>query len=330
MKLFYTNDYSNILTLGLLVYHYHQMKIIRKIKPDISLLIHCLVADQDEIPAINPELFIKVGQLDLLLQQLKNDGYKFLLPHLVNRALVEQLRKDSIPVCYFTIDDGYYNNRLFLPLAEKYEIPFILFVNSFNVQNNIPFIWDIWKVTNRGAWHFSKHNYIEIYNSFSDNEKKLLYNDNYRPFTVNELKEFAQNKYAFIGLHTDSHQPLVGKQLQNSTNDLNKNIKFVEMFNQALEGDLSLPCGLHTKSTVKKLLKTVNRVYTTLGGRINPLSKVIDRISLVNPDIGGPLSTQIKRTFSVRQCVMNRLIVFRYSNAFASFSVDCVNKFRKR
>lgn len=271
---------------------------------NLCLLVHCLRSDTP--CSVNRELFIDPEDLEDLVINLQKQGYRFVLP----TAEAPQ----GAPICSFTFDDGYFNNRLFLNLAEKYNIPFILFVVSYNISHEIPFIWDIWNATRKEKWRFSSVDYENFYDNLGKAEKNLLYNDAYRPFTECELEKFASHPLVHLGLHTHTHQPLVGRFAAGMDLEVTKNLSFLKRFPQVLEGDLSLPCGLYTHATQKMLLKRFQRIYTIDGGGVFPSDRIIHRISLVNPEIGGPLVAQIARSFRWKTRLRRKLANIRYSH----------------
>lgn len=273
--------------------------------PNLCLLVHCLQSDTSS--SVNRKLFIDPKDLEELVINLQKKGYQFAIP------TAETLKE--APTCSFTFDDGYFNNRLFLKIAEKYNIPFILFVASYNISHEIPFIWDIWSATRKEKWRFSSIDYENFYDNLSESEKQLFYNDAYRPFTKPELEKFAAHPLVYLALHTHTHQPLVGKFAERVDSEVAENLSFLKHFPQVLQGDLSLPCGFSTRAIQKKLLKTFQRIYTINGGSFLPTDRVINRISLINPEFGGDLMSQIERSFRWRVRIKRKIVNFRYSNS---------------
>ena len=96
--------------------------------------------------------------------------------------------------------------------------------------------------------------------------------------------------------------------------EIGENLSFLSGFKNALTDDFSLPCGLHTRRLTRKLLARFKRIYTIDGGGFSPQDRVINRISLINPDVGGPLRDQIQQSFSVKARLLRKAINIRYSN----------------
>ena len=275
---------------------------------NICLLIHCIHEKNSPEPLVHRELFISLTDIEDLMISLKDEGYCFKLPGNIGQS--------DGPVCSLTFDDGYSNSRHFLEVAEKYDIPFILFLTSYNVIHQVPFIWDIWEATRAEKWPISSADYRKLYESLNSNERDLLYNGSHRPFTQEELSMFAAHPLVHLAPHGHTHQPMVGKYLKRLEVEIDNNLTFLAKYENTLKDDFSLPCGLYTKHTQKKLLARFKRIYTIDGGGFLPDDLVIPRISLINPDYGSPLREQIKRTFSIKSRLIRKAINIRYSNSF--------------
>lgn len=274
---------------------------------NLCLVIHCLRDSSHSEPKAHRELFIQLDDVEALITSLKSEGYRFILPGDV---------KDSDgPACSLTFDDGYFNNSYFLELAEKHDIPFILFLTSYNVIHQIPFIWDIWDATRTADWRISSVNYLKLYENMSPHERDLLKIDNHRPFALEELEVFAAHPMVHLAPHGHTHQPVVGKYLSGIDAEIDNNISFLEKFGNILKEDYSFPCGLYTRRTKRRLLQRFQRIYTIDGGGFSPGENVINRISLINPDFGGPLREQIARSFSAKSRLLRRAINIRYANS---------------
>lgn len=276
----------------------------------ICLILHCLKDSRSGQPRVNDNLFVDVKEVENLVLELKDRGFKFGIPG--------EIRRDDPPTCCFTFDDGYYNNHLFLPIAKKYKIPFILFVNSYNIQRQLPYLWDVKGLKEEDKWSFNRDSYLDLYREVAKNHFEELRSDSHRPFTAKELNVFLSNPFARVALHTHCHQPLVGKYSKVIENDLNKNEDFVKGFSNNLSSDFAFPCGLYTKNILKNLLNRYERVYTADGGGFSYQDKVISRVSLVAPRAEFHLMNQIERSFSLQRKILRIATVFKYSNSFLS------------
>jgi peptidoglycan/xylan/chitin deacetylase (PgdA/CDA1 family) len=273
----------------------------------LCLLIHCFQRSYSQNIISHKELFIQLKDIEKMIRSLKQSGYKFVLPM--------EIQETNGPTCSITFDDGYFNNSYFLELAEKYSVPIILFLTSYNIINQKPFIWDIWEAKRNGKWRMSFFNYRELYAEQNPEEKYLLQNENHRPFTMEELKSFSSHPLVYLAPHTHTHQPIVGKYINNIESEIEENISFLKSFSSPLLNDFSLPSGLYTKLTKKVLLERFQRIYTIDGGGFSPLDRFINRISLVNPDVGGDLMSQIEKSFHWKSKSIRKITNMRYSNS---------------
>jgi hypothetical protein len=274
---------------------------------NLCLVIHCISNKISPAPQVHPELFIPLADVQELLIYLKAEGYCFKLPGDIGRS--------DGPVCSLTFDDGYFNNSYFLESAEKYGIPFILFLTSYNVIHQVPFIWDIWDATRTEKWPISSANYRKLYENLGHDEGDLLSKDSHRPFTRKELDSFAAHPLVYLAPHGHTHQPVVGKYIGSMNTEVDKNLAFLSRYGNTLKEDFSLPCGLGMESVRNKLLTRFERIYTIDGGGFLPGDRVINRISLINPDFGGPLREQIKRSFGIKSRLLRKAINIRYSSS---------------
>ena len=274
---------------------------------NLCLLIHCLRDAGPSEPKAHRELFIRLDEVEALITSLKAEGYRYILSG--------EVKDSDGPVCSLTFDDGYFNNRYFLEVAEKYDVPFILFLTSYNVIHQVPFIWDIWEATRTEKWRISSADYRNLYENLNPNERNLLNNDNHRPFTPEELEAFAAHPLVCLSPHGHTHQPMVEKYLEGIGAEIDYNLAFLNKYDHISREDFSLPCGLYTGRLMKRLLSRFERIYTIDGGSFLPDDRVIHRISLINPDFGGPLREQIKRSFSIKSRLLRKAINIRYSSS---------------
>ncbi len=226
-------------------------------------------------------------------------GYIFKLPH--------QISSKQSNFCSVTFDDGYANNRFFIDIADKFNIPFIVFLSSYNIIDQVPFLWDLHQKHKLVPPNETGLSYKELYAKIDSKSKDVLMNEAHRPLTLAELTLMAKNKWAHFGLHTHHHQPLTQKFLDLIPQEIEQNIDFLSQFEKSLLKDFSLPCGMFSKAIIKKMLNFFDRIYTIEGGYFIPGSKIIHRISLVNPEVGGSLIEQIERSFKIKNKIKNKI-----------------------
>jgi len=91
--------------------------------------------------APNAHLEITPEFLDLVLDRLKSDGYRFVALHEIPALLSEP--GSSQPFAAFTLDDGYRNNLVYaLPIFEKHEAPFTVFVAKGLAERTHTIWWE--------------------------------------------------------------------------------------------------------------------------------------------------------------------------------------------
>ncbi len=288
---------------------------------NICLVFHGLRLANETAP-YHRELFISVDEVEALLHKLREAGYTFALPGDVS----------AVPTCSITFDDGYFNNTRFLPLAERYDVPFILFVASYNIRTQTPFVWDAWAASKSEPWPLSKIDYRGLYNDFQNagltaKAQELSSSDLYRPFSVAELKRFASHPNVRLALHSETHQPPVGGYRTRFAAELAENKKFLRELlsvddvstSKISVDDFAFPCGLYDSRSMREARKNCARVYTIDGGPMKS-GPVISRISLVNPEVGGPLEQQIESWLGWKMRVRRQLTNLRYGSPFFSWT----------
>jgi len=248
-------------------------------KNNICILFHCIYEDGIAINGPHQELFVSKSEIRILFEELLARKYTFSLPWEFN-----QDQKN----CVLTFDDGYYNNINVLPICNEYKIPLIQFINSYNILTGKPFIWDIWEDNFKDEYPFGKASSRELYNTY--NHRKFygrLENDLYRPFNLDELRDFANDQNVQLGFHSHHHQPLVKRAKNEWENEMVLNKQFFVDHNLAYVNDFSLPCGLYTFDALGWARSRFERIYTINGGMFNDEDTVINRISLVSPRTSG-------------------------------------------
>lgn len=273
---------------------------------DISLLFHCVLPENSPEPQTHSELFIPTSQYWKLFSELKQSGYTFALPQ--DARLIEG------PVCSVTFDDGYANNRHFLPIAEHFKIPFVIFVNSLNIETGNPFLWDLWSHYKREQWPFLGLDYQKSYESLFDKASRQSFaNENYRPFRTEELLELTKSPLVYLAPHTHSHQPVIEMSPEQIDREIDTNLGFLSQFKNVLTRDFALPCGFYDFSSKKHLLKRFDRIYTVDGARSSLDPQTIHRISLIREESAGPLLDQIKRGSRFTSFCKRKLVNLKYS-----------------
>jgi peptidoglycan/xylan/chitin deacetylase (PgdA/CDA1 family) len=182
----------------------------------ISFLFHALFKSEDEKKKNVIELAngMTVDHFRRFVQYFQDQGYIFISPD----DIISNLEADKKYVM-ITFDDGYYNNRLALPVLEEFDVPAVFFISTDHIFENKSFWWDV-QFRNRIKEGVSepdikveqnklmqmKNSEIEEYlvNEFGKNSLSPV-SDIDRPFSPDELKEFSGEKRVIPGNHTSEH-----------------------------------------------------------------------------------------------------------------------------
>lgn len=186
----------------------------------------------------NKGLAITPEYLEKVILYLKDKDFQFI--SLDN--LVEQLnypKKDKQKFVCFTIDDGYRDNITYgLPIFEKHNVPFTIYVSNSLPNGNAHFWW-YWleeRIVNSDAFFFKGENYLlksaeekkKIYSLLRNQLKNMQLNERLQiikklfqrddeqiqaeskelGLTWEELRIYAQNPLITFGAHTLNHLSL--------------------------------------------------------------------------------------------------------------------------
>ncbi|MCS6968379.1 MAG: polysaccharide deacetylase family protein [Cytophagales bacterium] len=152
--------------------------------------------------------------LKIIIGTLLENGYQF-----VNPESIFSIRANSNPrLALITFDDGYFNNTRALPILEQFNVPCLFHVSTWYIAEQRPFWVD---VLYRQMRQYGKKleqiaDAIELMKKLSlpeiisriGREAMYIDSDICRPFTCQELKDFARHKLVYIGNHTHTHAAL--------------------------------------------------------------------------------------------------------------------------
>ena len=203
----------------------------------VYMLHHITKKNPNGIPT-NEDLKVSPSFLDHIIQKYKKANYQFLsLDDL--EVVIKSDKEPSRPFIVFTIDDGYADNfTQALPIFEKYEVPFSVFIATDFINHNSILWWDILEdlILHNNNIHFGNKTYN--CNSFQEKwdafriirETILKYDQNnlvnelqeafshysidwYAPvkeqaLTWEQVKELSNHPLCTIGGHTVSHPAL--------------------------------------------------------------------------------------------------------------------------
>lgn len=190
---------------------------VRRERPGLlCFLFHSLFRDESEMALnhVNPLDRTTVVMFRELIAYYSACGYRFVTPDEVLDGLDPNGRHALL-----TFDDGYYNNRLALPVMEEFEAPALFFISTNHVREQKCYWWDV-LYRERLAEGAEEHQaYLDgvAMKSKRTEEMESELTARYgpgalqprgeidRPFTADELADFARHRLVHLGNHTANH-----------------------------------------------------------------------------------------------------------------------------
>ncbi len=231
----------------------------------VSILFHTLYKDRDQVnrSSADPQQSITLEDFERIIVYYLERNYKFI----TQDELVEgMLEKDKY--CFLTFDDGYFNNILAIKIMEKYNVPATFYCSTAPIMNNKCFWWDVYyrerkklgvsieKIRSEKI-ALKKLRIDEIEKMFKDEFGANVFNpiDNTdRPFTPDELKDFAAHPLVHIGNHTHNHLILPNYGIDEIIEDIKLNQKLlVEITGIEAPSTIAYPNGNINISYLPKL-----------------------------------------------------------------------------
>lgn len=166
---------------------------------------------------VDPQQRITTEIFEQFVANFLAHGYTFVTPVQVLAGL-DPARKHAL----ITFDDGYYNNRLALPILQRYSVPATFFISSHHMLAGRAFWWDVVyrerrrqplppaaQAAENELLKQLQHPEIEQYLRAHFGPDALQpVGDLDRPFTPAELRAFAQTPEVTLGNHTSHHAVL--------------------------------------------------------------------------------------------------------------------------
>ena len=205
----------------------------------VYMLHHVAEKNFDRIPT-NEDLKVSPTFLEGIILKYKKQGFDFISLDQLNKIITSN-KKPERPFIAFTIDDGYLDNYTkALPVFERQQVPFTIFVATDFIDKKAILWWDILEglVLNNdsvkmGEDEYQCHTFQEKWNTFRIIREKILHIDQtklekglreafshydidwYEPIqrqaiSWEQIKEISQHPLCTIGGHTVSHLALNG------------------------------------------------------------------------------------------------------------------------
>lgn len=212
--------------------HYIDSKVafvgtkIKKESPNlIILLFHELFEHKAECEkdSMFPHEWLTVDHFRQFVIHFLEAGYTFISPDQVKEDLSPEGRYVMI-----SFDDGYYNNQRALPILREFEVPAIFSIASDYIKHPRAFWWDVhyreerkkgksFRTLLEEQQDLKKLTFSEVENHLKGAYGQKAFDscgDTDRPFTVEELKDFANEKFVYIGNHSRHHAILPNYDLE--------------------------------------------------------------------------------------------------------------------
>ncbi|WP_161599557.1 polysaccharide deacetylase family protein [Hymenobacter nivis] len=185
----------------------------------LAFMFHVLFEDEAAMDRheVDPQQRITVGMFEEFVAYFVAHGYAFVTPADVLRGL-DPAGKYAL----LTFDDGYYNNRLALPVLRRYGVPATFFISTHHVEAGRAFWWDVVyrhrqrqplppaaQAAEYALLKQLRHPEVDQYLVDQFGPGALVpVGDLDRPFTPAELREFASAPEVNLGNHTHHHAVL--------------------------------------------------------------------------------------------------------------------------
>lgn len=216
----------------------------------VYMLHHVTDKDPNGIPT-NEDLKVSPAFLEKIILAYQAKEFTFISLDELSAILLSS-QKNKHPFITFTIDDGYLDNYTnALPIFERHQVPFTIFVATDFIDQKAVLWWDILEelvlhndIINYNKQSFSCHTFQEKWDTFRIIREDILKFDQSQLFetlqkafpdyhidwlkpihekamTWDQIKELSQHPLCTIGGHTVSHPAL--NQL--SDNDFRQEVR---------------------------------------------------------------------------------------------------------
>lgn len=243
----------------------------------MTFLFHSLFRDEREIArnVVDPLQRTTVAQFRQFVEYYQNHGYRFISP----ADLLLGLPADG-KYALITFDDGYFNNSLALPILEEREVPAVFFVSTDHVRENKCFWWDVLYRERSAQGASSRRIYREglalksLRTELIEAELTARFGpgvftprgDIDRPFTPDELREFAGSPYVQLGNHTANHAILTNYPPEQVRAQIQGAQECLRAITGVSPSVIAYPNGAHTSP----IIQTCDDIGLKVGFTIRP------------------------------------------------------------
>lgn len=276
----------------------------------IAFLFHSLFRNEAEIAQdlVDPLQRTTVAQFRQFIEYYLQHGYRFVSPADVLSGLPPDGRYALI-----TFDDGYYNNVLARPLLEEHAIPAAFFISTNHVLQNKCFWWDALyrERTAQGASHARiKAEAVSMKSMTTEQIEQTLIDrfgsdvlrprgDIDRPFTPDELREFARCPHVHLGNHTANHGILTNYSADAVRGQLEDCQAALREMTGTTPDSIAYPNGAHDDDVVRACGESGLKLGFTIRPHKVPLplpasGDALLRLGRFCPHGEGPMLTQCR------------------------------------
>jgi peptidoglycan/xylan/chitin deacetylase (PgdA/CDA1 family) len=253
------------------------LSLFRERNALLSFLFHSLFRDEREISRnlVDPLQRTTVAQFRRFVEYYLEHGYRFIGP----TELMAGLDPDG-RFALITFDDGYFNNTLALDILEEYKVPALFFVSTDHVRQNKCFWWDVLyreRIAQGASERKAYGEGIALKSKTTEqieSELKARFGPDAfvprgsidRPFTPDELRDFASSPYVHLGNHTANHAILTNyppDQVRAQIRDAQDSL--VEMTGKS-PTVIAYPNGAHSLG----IIETCEEIGLKIGFTVKP------------------------------------------------------------
>lgn len=220
----------------------------------ITILFHGIFKNEAEIGLnhVHPQQSMTVQKFEEFVRYFKLNNYCFVSPEDVFSGL--DTNKNHLMI---TFDDGYYSNIHVLPILKKYKVPATFFISANHVKENKCFWWDVVFRERMKQGYDLKEIELEI-SSLKDCKNEVIEDyllknfgiksmkplgDIDRPFSPQELTDFANHEEVFLGNHTFNHEILTNLNRSEVRQEIENAQVLIEKMTGSLPSIIAYPNG---------------------------------------------------------------------------------------
>ena len=249
----------------------------------ISFLFHSLFRDEAEIARndIDPLQRTTVAQFRQFVEYYRRHGYEFVTPGQVLAGL-----KPGGKYALITFDDGYFNNRLALPVLEEFAAPAVFFISTENVRAGKCYWWDVLhrELVARGATAEQLYRGALALKRLPTERIEAILAERYgaacftprgdvdRPLTRDELAEFARHPRVVIGNHTANHAILTNYAPEEARRQVDRAQEWLAAETGRAPEAIAYPNGGHDDVVVRVCREAGLRMGFTVRPEKTPLT----------------------------------------------------------